>query len=76
MKPQSISVRDRILERQEQALEKIRMSHEKEAWSPIEPFECLLPVDSILSSSEPAYAVNISQEPPIWRRLLRWVKGY
>ena len=75
-KPQSLSVRDRILERQELALEAIRLSHEKEDYRPCEPLEYPLPTDDILRASYPSCAVNISQEPPLWRRLLRWVKGY
>ena len=70
MRPQSLETQSRIRAAQEDALAEIRLAHEKEGWSPIEPFEVLLPTDEILRKSYPNYVV-VDESLPLWRRLLR-----
>lgn len=48
MKPITLEARSRIRESHEKALQAIELAHEKEAWTPIQPFEALLPTDEIL----------------------------
>lgn len=69
---QSIETRDRIRQSQQTALEAIELAHEKEAWTPIQPFEALLPTDDILARTCPSrYVIQVDAPIPLWRRLLR-----
>lgn len=75
MKPQTLQTRERIHQSQEKALGEILLAHEKEAWTPIQPFEVLLPTDEILARTCPSrYVVKVDAPIPLWRRLLRRIR--